>query len=170
MSSNKEVYFEIKCPLCDSLITNALSSVNMQGELCCPSCGKPVQLYSLISYNMWLAENKEAVKTSKKPIKSKPKIKTNIENEENTENLMGIDFQEINLGEMGFDFGSIMENLEKLGIVHRVDKFDTQTNNEIARTRALICRTHFLYLIGCGFSEEQSFDIIKILLENDYLF
>lgn len=151
---SENTYYEVKCPVCDFKITSKINNILKYKYIECPSCKKKIQLYSLIGYNMWLAEQGKAEKTDKSPVDNQ-----DIEETTTTDTFIK-NIQTILNG--GLDDIEEDED-EETGI-------NFELVDHVAFNRAAICNIHFTNLMKNGFSKKESIDLLKQLMDSGYLF
>lgn len=157
-------YYELKCPYCESVITNNVKGIQtFEGHsyFVCSSCKKRISLYQILSYNMWLAENHKVTKVSEKPILFEDNknyfskimdIKEQLENSIKDENFITINpyisfiFEQEDEDDEEMDFGEDSSNAERV---------------------ANICYNQYIHLLAAGFSRSDSISILKALINND---
>lgn len=147
MADSKSEYYILTCPYCDKNITKVMENIT-GNTVICPSCQKELNLYTVFGYNMWLVENGNFKKVTKKPIRT-------ITKQVETENfVLDEDYIDDELEEINFD--SITDN--------------SPTNLQILLSQnADICTTQYNYLIKKGFTRLEAIDIVLKLIEHGFI-
>lgn len=177
-----KLYYEIKCPKCNAIITKVFDKNFKSNFITCPNCHNDVLLYSLFSYNMWLAENGNSIKTDKRPIKSEVISKNSKEvpnifeialnqlgytkvDDEESENNRIFTFLKQNEDYIDEDNeGEETSNIPKTNL-------NLELLNRVGLERALIIQAHFKHLIdSTELERSEVIEIIKSLIDNELLF
>lgn len=175
-----ENYYGLRCPYCDNEFDD-IKDIR-SNAIFCPKCEKKFSLYQVISYNMWLAENKKATKTTTKP-------KYFSKYEEKYENLDDLPLPIKKLIEsMKKKYGIEDINIvkydptQKIGVELEYDKEEKDTDNENldfdlfervhngASETAAICYIQYSYLRAAGFNDKQAMHVLDKLIDNDIIF
>lgn len=148
-------YYILKCPYCDSDITEFLEEPYTYNT--CPYCGKDNNIYSVFGYNMWLAENNKAEKVNKKPIKDVIDTRARQQSE--------IDFEYED--EMyDFDEEKIANDYINQSVLMQKRP---EAIHELLSFNADVCTMQYRYLIRMGFTRNEAIEIIKKLIEQDFI-
>ena len=152
-------YYVLKCPYCDENITSIIE--NPKSWFRCIHCDKELSLYSVFGYNMWLAENNRCKKVKRKPIKdvissSKAEIRPK-------EISIEFHFDEDNYE---YDEEAIKEDyLRQSSLMQK----RPMAMHEILSFNADICSMQLAYLMKLGFTREESIELIKKLIDQDFI-
>lgn len=151
-------YYILKCPYCDKDITSVMNLPD--NVVTCPSCNKDLNLYSVFGYNMWLVEQGNIEKVHKKPIED---VNIDIQENEETEDYIEIHFD-------GEDFEFDEEHIaeEYLKSSNLMQK-RPRAIHELLSFNADICTLQYRYLTKMGFSRAESIEIIKKLIEQNFI-
>lgn len=153
MSEDK--YYILKCPFCDDDITSVMERPNI--TVACPSCERDINLYSVFGYNMWLSEQGKSYKVDTKPIKD-----VNIDSQEENDYIeFGYDSDDYE-----WDDDKIAEDyLKRSNLMQK----RPQAIHELLSFNADVCTMQYRYLTNMGFSREEAIEIIKKLIEQDFI-
>lgn len=152
-------YYILKCPFCDNDITSVMEKPSCAVE--CPCCERDINLYSVFGYNMWLSEQGKSNKVDIKPIKD-VNIGTTKEREENGDT---IEF-EYDSDEYDWDDDEIAEDyLKRSNLMQK----RPQAIHELLAFNADICTMQYRYLEKMGFTRGEAIEIIKKLIEQDFI-
>lgn len=167
-------YYGLRCPYCDKELKDIKDL--RRYSVFCPECEKKFTIYQVISYNMWLAENKKATKLDEKPSYfSKfeendlsgddlpPQVKDMINSIREKYNIKEINVIKHSDLYLNKEFNKIEED-ENLDF----EKFERV--HDRASETAAICYIQYNYLIACGFNDRQAMHILDKLIENDIIF
>ena len=183
MSEEKEKspkeYYEVKCPKCDEIITKIFDNGFGGNYIKCPKCNADVSLYSLFSYNMWLADNGKCIKSEKRPVKIKPNKTINKSNISTIfENILGqYGYQKIDDEESENNriFTFLKQNEDYIEDEENEEFPNSRLNfnllNIASVDRALVLQAHFKALLELtDLDRKEALEIIKTLINNDMLF
>lgn len=153
MSEDK--YYILKCPFCDGDITSVMERPSTIVE--CPNCERDINLYSVFGYNMWLSEQGKSYKVDTKPIRD-----VNIDSQEESDYIeFGYDSDDY-----GWDEDKIAEDyLKQCNLMQK----RPQAIHELLAFNADVCTMQYRYLTKMGFSREEAIEIIKKLIEQDFM-
>lgn len=145
-------YYVMKCPFCDSNITEALETPH--SIIHCPNCNKLLHLYSVFGYNMWLSENGKSSKVNKKPVKDVI-IKEELNEDYDRANYTEYDDEEED-DEHYIENGELMKKHPR--VIHEMLSFNAD-----------LCLIQHNYLTRLGFTREEAVEIVKKLIEQGFI-
>lgn len=153
---SKEEYYILKCPVCDENITKVMEFPD--SEIICPNCKRVLNLYTIFGYNMWLSENGKSTKVCEKPIKD---VASNVKDvskysSEFTCDEDDYEFDEEEIAKEYIDYSNLIQKRP-------------ETLHEILSFNADICLMQYRYLIKVGFTRPEAVEIIKKLIEQNFL-
>lgn len=156
--AGKEEYYILKCPFCDEDITQVMECPD--AFVTCPSCERDLNLYTVFGYNMWLAEQGKIKRVDTRPIKD-----VNIDRQQDEDKYSYMEFT-YDGDDYDFDEESIAE--EYLKSSNLMQK-RPQAVHEILAFNADICTMQYRYLTKMGFTRIEAIEIIKKLIEQDFI-